>query len=293
MNKIEFSDINKFLASLGLISIGLAFFLPWFINQNSSLLTLEQEKIHDLTPNAQQIIINHQENLLAINHLLPYISIGLIILGLILLIYGIVKWKKRQIVLDKIQDEELKFKETQNISSQEKREQIINELEKIESFDNEPKIKSNHEMQSDVDTYIQIEDTIFLQLTQTYKSTYIPSHNIRIGDFDYDIILKSKDPSINKDKIIEIKFFKHQLTYELIKDAVTKLVFSCNHYEESFKRRTTPILIVIYSGKEFDESIKQYKKRLEAYGIELHKPLKVNFFDYTRVSEAKAADYLK
>ena len=71
MNKIEFSDVNRFLASLGLIAIGLAFFLPWFVNQNNSLLVLEQEKIVKLTLTAQQIIIKQQKTLLTINRILP------------------------------------------------------------------------------------------------------------------------------------------------------------------------------------------------------------------------------
>ena len=129
IEKIEFSDINKFLASLGLICIGLAFFLPWFFNHDVSILLLEKDKIEKLTPTAKIIILDQQKALMMINQTVPWVSGILILIGIVLLVYSIKLWKKRQTVLDKIQDEELKSKEFQNLSKQEKRELIENELD--------------------------------------------------------------------------------------------------------------------------------------------------------------------
>ena len=291
MNKIEFSDVNRFLASLGLISIGLAFFLPWFVNQNNSLLIIEQEKIQKLTPAAQQIVTKQQNTLLTLNNVLPTVSIVLIIVGFILLIWGIIRWTKRQTVLDKIQDEELRAKEIQNLTAQEKRDLIETEIEKIEE---DLPVKTNEsERQLEIDSYIQIENSIFLQFSQNYKTNFIPSQNIRIGSFEYDIILKSKDVTQYKDRIIEIKFFKNQLTYSNIKDAATKLILACNHYEENFKRRTLAVLIIVYNEQEFDETIKKYKKDIELYGTDLGKPLKVNFFDRQNILTTKSVYFFK
>jgi hypothetical protein len=291
MNKIEFSDVNRFLASLGLISIGLAFFLPWFVNQNNSLLIIEQDKIQKLTPAAQQIVTKQQNTLLTLNNVLPTVSIGLIFVGFILLIWGIIRWTKRQTVLDKIQDEELRAKEIQNLSSQEKRDLLETEIEKTEE---DLPVKSNEaDRQLEIDSYIQIENSIFLQLSQNFKTNFTPSQNVRIGSFEYDIILKSKDLTQNKDRVIEIKFFKNQLTYTNIKDAATKLILACNHYEENFKRRTFAILIIVYSEEEFDETVKKYKKDVEIYGTELGKPLRVNFFNRQKIVTTKAADFFK
>lgn len=291
MNKIEFSDVNRFLASLGLISIGLAFFLPWFVNQNNSLLIIEQDKIQKLTPAAQQIVTKQQNTLLTLNNVLPTVSIGLIVVGFILLIWGIIRWTKRQTVLDKIQDEELRAKEIQNLSSQEKRDLLETEIEKTEE---DLPVKTNEaDRQLEIDSYIQIENSIFLQLSQNFKTNYTPSQNVRIGSFEYDIILKSKDLTQYKDRIIEIKFFKNQLTYSNIKDAATKLILACNHYEENFKRRTFAILIIVYTEDEFDETVKKYKKDIEIYGTELGKPLKVNFFNRQKIVTTKAGDFFK
>lgn len=136
MNKIEFSDVNRFITSLGLIFIGLAFFLPWFLIQNNSILIIEQAEINKLTPIAKKTIESQQETIFTINTIFPYISIILIISGLIFLAFGIWKWNKRQTIIDKIQDEELKAKEIQNLSLQDKRELIAVEIADNEIVDN-------------------------------------------------------------------------------------------------------------------------------------------------------------
>jgi hypothetical protein len=291
MNKIEFSDVNRFLASLGLIAIGLAFFLPWFVNQNNSLLLVEQEKLQKLTPTAQEIVTKQQSTLLTINNVLPYVSIGLIVVGFVLLIWGIIRWNKRQAVLDKIQDEELRAKEIQNLSAEEKRDLIENEIVKTE--EDLPQKTSGEDRQLEIDSYIQIENSIFLQLSENYKGRYVPTQNVRIGNFEYDIILKSKDLTQYKDRIVEIRFFKNTLTYSNVKDAATKLILACNHYQDNFKRRTFGILIIVYSEKEYDETLKKYKRDIEQYATELGKPLKANFFDKQKIVATKAVEFFK
>lgn len=291
MNRIEFSDVNRFLASLGLISIGLAFFLPWFVNQNNSLLLIDQDKLEKLTPAAQKIVAKQQNTLLTINNILPIVSIGLIILGFGLLIWGIIRWTKRQTVLDKIQDEELRTKEIQNLSTKEKRDLIETEIVKTE--EDLTQKTSVEEMQLEIDSYIQIENSIFLQLSENLKTRYVPTQNVRIGNFDYDIILKSKDLNSYRDRIVEIKFFKNSLTYSNIKDAATKLILACNHYQDSFKRKTLGILIIVHTEKEYDETLKKYKRDIEQYATELGKPLKANFFDREKIVTTKAAEFFK
>jgi hypothetical protein len=291
MNKIEFSDVYRFLASLGLISIGLAFFLPWFVNQNNSSLLIEEEKIKKLTTVAQSVIARQQDAQLTYNKIMPTVSIILITVGFTLLIWGLYRWSKRQTVLDKIQDEDLKSKQIQNIPVAEKREQIGNEIEIIEETTGE--IISDENRQLEIDSYIQVEDSIFLQVSQNFKSNYIASQNVRIGNYEYDIILKSKDLSLYKDRIIEIKFFKNRMTISSIQEAATKLILACNHYEENFKRKTFATLIIVYSETEYDETLKKYKTDIQKYATELGKIFRINFFDKQKIVNTKAGDFFK
>lgn len=290
MNKIEFTDVNRFLTSLGLISIGLSFFIPWFVNQNNTLLIIEQDKIDKLTPTAKQIILKQQETLLSVNKALPYVSWGLIIIGLLLLIIGIRRWSKRQAVSDKIQDEELKSKEIQNLSSQDKRELIATELE---TYQEEDEVEEPAQIEQTINEYINIENQIYLQLSEFYRANFTPSQNVKIGEYNYDIILKSRDILKYTDRIVEIKFFKNKLTLENIKDAATQLILASKHYTISFKRRTVPFLVVIYSDNEFDLELKDFKRKIEGYAKTLSKPLIVNFIDRKQIENLKPSDYLR
>lgn len=291
MNKIEFGDVNRFLTSLGLIFLGLAFFLPWFINQNDKILTIEQENLKKLTPTAQKIIRSQQDTLLTINDTFPYLSFGLIVLGLLLLIIGIIRWNIRQAISDRIQDEELKSKEIQNLSSQDKRELIANEIENYESeYEEDAEIEN---IDQNIDNYIKIENQIYLQLNQAYKSRFTLSQNIKIGDYNYDIILKSRSLETDNDRIVEIKFHKTMLTIDNLKDAATQLVLSAKNYEFTFKRRTLPFLIIIYSENEFDLNLKDYKIKIQEYSKTLGKTLRVKFVKESEIINVKPTDYLK
>lgn len=289
MNKIEFSDVNRFLTSLGLIFIGLAFFLPWFVNQNDKLLILEQEKINKLTPTAKKIIESQQETILIINNFFPYLCSALILLGLVMLTIGIIRWNRRQTISDKIQDEELKSKEIQNLSSQDKRELIANEIE-INDPENFTEVET---IDAEIDNYIQIENQIYLQLNQAYKNRFTLSQNVKIGDYNYDIILKSRNLETDSDRIVEIKFYKNTITLNNLKDAATQFILATKNYDFTFKRRALPFLIVIYSGTEFDLNLKDYKTKIQDYSKTLGKNLRIKFVQENEIINIKPTEYLR
>jgi len=289
MNKLEFGDINKFLSSLGLISIGLAFLFPWFVNQNNTFLTLEQEKINKLTPTAQKIILNQQNQLLEINSRIFIIFISLIALGTILLIIGIYRWWNRQNVIDEIQNEDLKAKRILNISEEEKRKLIANEIansdEKVDNEISEPsgiKISENR-----IEKYISIENKIYTQLKEKFKTNFTANQNVRINNIYYDIVFKSKDLQIYKDRIVEIKYFDNFLDYDKIKIYADKLIASTQDYERLFKRKSLSILIIVYSQNEYSETISKYKKDIEEYTKKLGRILKIVLIKDAELIEGK------
>lgn len=205
-----------------------------------------------------------------------------------MLFIGILRWNKRQAISDRIQDEELKFKEIQNLSSQDKRELIANEIEDF-SEDNYEEIEK---VNKNIDNYIKIENQIYLQLEQGYKNRFALSQNIKIGDYNYDIILKSKNIETDNDRIVEIKFHKNVLTLDNLKDSTTQLVLSSKNYDATFKRRTLPFLIIIYSENEFDLNLKEYKMKLQDYAMTLGKTVRVKFIKESEIINLKPTDYL-
>lgn len=289
MNRIEFTDINRFLTSLGTIFIGLAFLLPWFIIQNNSVILIQEVKIKQLTPTAREIIKNQQNTLLTVNNLFPTASFVIILLGFLMLIFGLVRWNKRQAISDKIQDEELKSKEFQNLSAEVKREIIADEIE-IASGD---ELNIDENLNEDIDNYLNIENRIYLQLSEYYKREFSPSQNIKIGHFNYDVILKSKDISLRSDKIVEIKFYKNTITLENLKEASIQLALSAKNYDKTFRRRSLATLMVIYSGNEYDLNLEKYRMSIREYSKTLGKIVNVKFIKESQIDIYKPENLLK
>jgi hypothetical protein len=271
MDKIEFSDINKFLTSLGLIFIAVAILLPWFINQNIALIILEQEKIDKTTDIAKTIINNQQVYLLFISRHLSCIIVSLIGLGVLFLTIGIYRWKKRQFVIDEIQNEELKSKKQQNISKDEKKEIIESEID-----------PSVIDKSITVQKYIDIENLVYLKLSTYYKVNYDTSQNIRIGQFTYDIILKSKYAEKRVDLVLEVKYFDKLPPYNRLLESINRFLLGINNYENTQKRKVTPVIILIFSSLDYNQAEDQ-KSKLKTYLTEIRPDLRIKFFKETEI----------
>ncbi|MCE9539119.1 MAG: hypothetical protein K8R85_07865 [Bacteroidetes bacterium] len=280
MNKIEFSDINKFLTSLGLIFIGAAILLPWFINQNIGLIILEQDKIDKTTPTAKAIITKQQDYLLFISQHLNCIVATLIGLGILLLIIGIYRWKKRQYVIDEIQNEELKSKRLQNISKDEKKEIIENEIG--------PSVENKS---TAVQKYIDIENLVYLKLAPYYKVNYETFQNIRIGRSTYDVILKSKYIEKREDLILEIKYFDKLASYNRLLESINRFLLSIDNYENTQKRKVTPIILLIFSALDSNQAEDQ-KTKLKTYLTEIRPDLRIKFFKESEIHSVETPQLL-
>ena len=282
MNKVEFSDINKFFASIGLILIGLAFFLPWFINQNSDILFLDEEKLNTLSPESIQIITKQQNYLLFLGNSLSWLTPILIGLGLLLLLYGLSQWKKRQNVIDQIQDEDLKAKKHQNLSLEDRKE--IKEEELIET--------RPEDIKTEIVKYIAIEDKVYKKLLPYYSVNYEMISNIRIGPYNYDIILKSKYIKVRADLIVEVKYYKVQMIYNRLLDSTMQFLRAINHYENNLQRSVIPILIFVYVTNSEKERILEHKEKLIAYSQEIGKKIRVKFFREDELESLEPSELL-
>jgi hypothetical protein len=282
MNRVEFSDINKFFASIGLILIGLALFLPWIINQNSDLLFLDKENLNTLSPESIQIITKQQNYLLFLSNSLSWLIPVLFLLGFFLLCYGLWQWKKRQKVIDQIQDLDLKAKQHQNLTLEDRKE--IKEEELMEA--------KPEDIKTEVDKYIAIENKIYKKLLPYYRVNYETISNIRIGLYNYDIILKSRYIKVRADLILEVKYYKTQLIYNRLFDATMQFFQAINHYENNLQRRAIPILIFVYETDGEKEKISEYKEKLIAYSQEMGKKIRVKFFKESELDSVEHSDLL-
>lgn len=106
--KIEFGHFYKFIASLGLVMMGVAVALPWLIFQQMAPLVIKESDLVQYTTLAQQTISERQQNLQwwAENQL--GISLLTFLAGVAVTLHGLQGWKERQQVTDDKEKEELR-----------------------------------------------------------------------------------------------------------------------------------------------------------------------------------------
>lgn len=287
MNKLEFGDINKFLTSLGLIFIGFSFLIPWIFIQENKLLVIKSKDLNELTPKAQKIIHHQQDLLLTINQNVLLISTILLIIGLLILMIGIYRWWKRQSVLDEMQNEDLIYKKLQNISTDEKRQSIENEISTTET------LSPSKEIDKEVNNYLAIENEIFANINLNYSQNFQIFHNVKIDNFEYDIVLKSKNIELRFDKIVEIKYYKRDINLSILQNALLELIKKCKGYSTELKKKSSGILLVIYDTNELPDKLLKYKIQLQKTGKENGVQTRVQFIRRESLNSIDKIDLFK
>ena len=96
LNKIEFSDLYKFLTSVGLIFIVSAFIIPWLFMREGVGILVSEIEYGALIEESKNLTDKRIElNSLVISSI-PWISSILFLFGLIIVGFGLYHWKKKQ-----------------------------------------------------------------------------------------------------------------------------------------------------------------------------------------------------
>lgn len=110
MPRIDFGHLYKFIASTGLVLVAAAFLVPWFFTQSLAVLEIPEARLVKLTETAQEVILERQAAIAATQAWLLVGAGVALLIGLALLIWGIVRWNRRQVVQDKNENADLSKK---------------------------------------------------------------------------------------------------------------------------------------------------------------------------------------
>jgi hypothetical protein len=253
MEKFDYSDLYKFLVSVGITLIALSILLPWLYLKEPFDLNVKQEELKLLTAQGQAIIKNRQQLVATYYTFIPKVAIGLAIAGLISIVYGIAKWFPKQKNLDKrdITSTLIAQKELEQMGSAEIKEKNEKEFKQAEILNatssNQPIVKEEF-----LSSYLQIEQIFNSKITAFYQNQYTVLTNIRSGRDEYDLILTT-DLKEQSDFVFEFKYFKNHVThYEL-----GKLLFPLNtkllHYANAVKLKVAMILMVVLNNEDYEK----------------------------------------
>ena len=251
MEKLEYSELSKFLVSIGITLIVIAFLLPWLYLRESFDLLVTKDELLKLTENAQTIIKTRQNFVLESINYIQFASLFLIILGLFSIVIGLWKWIKKQNDLD---EREKIITEThkhnfKKLSQEEISEKAENEFVTLKQ--DEKTIVTDKVLKDEfIPKYLQLERGFFEKLMKFYYNDFRILSNYRINRFEYDIILQAR--SINQlDYIFEIKYYPKRYSHSNLKEAILNLGKSTKSYIESTGKKAKPILIVVVHKEDF------------------------------------------
>lgn len=275
-NKIDFSDIYKFLTSAGLVIMAVALIIPWlYIKQNNGIEISTQE--FESFIRSSQILVQQKiifSSVISI-FIIP-ISMILFIMGIFSFSYGIIKWwnkqrdfvdKMDQISLDKrrVEYESLTSDEIENEAS----EDVSNELEVTTTTTMEPVTTDDTAIEEMKNELLSIEEEIYKKIKEYNPFDYIPKANIKIDNDQIDILLESYNIRKNSDIIIDINYLQSSLNMTFIYNRWQRFMKSIENYsKKNSKRKYRAVFIVVYKNdfktddkfSRFEISFNDFKK---------------------------------
>lgn len=207
MSNLEYDNLYKFLVSLGIVLIVLPVAVLVFLF-NSELILISQVDFDALSAFSLQMVQQREQLASYFVVVFPWVAAALILLGIVLLIFGICKWVGVQKNLDKKLDAETTL---QSLAVLEMNNKEVTEKIEAETKEDTPTESTNVE-NAPVDShlsrmkkYIEIEEMCFNYFTKMYGRRYSFKRNIGIGKHKYDFIGVSQRDNI--DLIVEIKYW--------------------------------------------------------------------------------------
>lgn len=293
MEKIDYGDINKFLVSTGLVLVSLAIVTPYLYLKEDFGLYIEQDKLAKFQQPIQDIIATKRIQVSEIQKYVPWVSLSLFVLGLILSIVGLVRWFKRQSKIDEKFDKEIRKLDLEIISltPEEKEIKADKEVKEIEA---EEQLQANLSTKTPVThsqsflNYMKVEQNL-IQIFNNHKGLgYEVLPQQRIGNaFDIDLLLKSKSKRLS-DKLIEIKYFNNQIPFSIIHRTLHQLNTYIDYYQTATNKRVVPILLIVYKKDNIAaDKLFRYRSKIADYAesIPNMKNLIVEFIEENKIND--------
>lgn len=270
MANLDYGDLHKFRASLGVALIISAGVLPWFLLSETFDLYVEESKLKFLTPSAKATIVERQSWVEFMVKYWPWLSAFMVVAGLIILICALKKWKKMQDILDERNAFELqKIREAYDLSPEEVKEKGREELSEVlvstQLAAKESNIQLGQLSTEGVDKYLEVENKLIERMKSSVPSSFEVLSHKRIGGRDFDAIIAGKTEKF--DILVEIKYVQKTLSKNLYYRIRDRIVSTRLDYEGETGRQSIGLLVVVVEDSSFVEELKTNWKVKGAFTV--------------------------
>jgi hypothetical protein len=274
--KVDFGHFYKFLASTGLVLLGLSVGVPWFLLREQSVLLVDEEQLTKLTDPARRAISARQVDYLWLVNNYRWISGGLALAGSALLLSGLVGWWNRQKVANDKEDAERDeaVVNAQRLTSDERERKLINEVQDVltnqvsvdsntEEADGQIPTTSGDQSTSSAESIrdirreelmaavrqaeTEVANGYFRALSDTHE--VLP--DVRLGHAIVDLFIRSRNPGLPS-AIVEIKYVSQRSSAILIVQAFERLHFVVSRINDGLAPGAPPlhgIVILVFEGE--------------------------------------------
>jgi hypothetical protein len=277
MTGIEYQDLRKFIASIGVAMIAFSLFLYWLVLKEPFDLQIKSDDIKLLTPTAQKIIEHRQEAVSDLIWYQPQISVVFFFLGLAVLLWALFEWKEKQQMTDQMEkmefeqvlkkfrplddkeiDEKVDKETADNTAVEEanlkKSAGIINYVLNAETgrfnvtgqpvkFITVPKKETSDSFRS---RYREIEEKIFFKLGRFQRNNFFLMTDSLVVGTAVDALLVRKQNNIGSDCLVEIKYLKSTKNKYAVTAGLARLQITVGNYSNYSKRKAKGLLIVVF-----------------------------------------------
>ncbi len=280
LDRAEYSDLYKFLTSIGLLLVGTSILLPWLFLKEGLAVNVSQEDYDNMLC-ASQALTRRRLDLIATSlSTIKWLSPILFSLGLLITVIGIKRWSGKQARLDEIDQLEIdelraRVKPIEKSEYQAKaKEEIRQEAESsspigeqtaaepISSVDvPDPGQDNNERLANEL---VEVESTFFDKFTEYNSFDYRVQQNVKFADrYSVDILLAAYNRAKHKDKLIEIKYLQTRLNMDAALQARQDLQRAMNYYNNTTRRSVQSVLIFVYKlGITSDDEVLRFRQAM-------------------------------
>ena len=256
MDKLQYDSFYKFMVSAGVILVAAPLAGLYYLLCNGNQVLISQTEYEALSPGSQLFVQQRDQTIYYVLKALPWLLGALIVIGLICLFYGSIKWHSIQKELD--EQTRLKTLEQrlniEQLSSSEVVEKVAKEIADDQSSD----AFSAQDLKPRDLIFLKaitIENLCYSYVMKEKSKSYYVHQNVRVGTREYDIIATSKKNNI--DLLYEIKYYLNGVTKSQLDTVLARIEIMGTDYETITHRNWRSILLIVTPDEMYDKTTSQ------------------------------------
>lgn len=244
MDKLQYDSFYKFMVSAGVVLVAAPLVGLYYLLCNGNQILITQTEYESLSATSMQFVQQRDQTILHVLKALPWLLGGLILIGLVCLIYGGIKWHNIQKEIDeqtKLKTKEQRFN-VDKLSASEIAEKVIDEVadEYVEQVTTPAEVSFE---KAHVVKAIEIENLCYIYIRKQYSRNYDVQQNVKIDSYGCDILAISKKNEM--DYLFEIKYWIRYPSISFFYRVARRMDEMKAIYESKTQRNCKCILMII------------------------------------------------